>query len=208
MTVTVNGSTTTFGGKMITGSGKLQTEKRDLTGFTAIESTGAADVEASIGPATSVTVTTDDNVLPAIETKLDGQTLRIGTNQSYTTKLGVKVKITAPALAAVTLSGSGSASVNGLTNTKFRADLSGSGGASLTGTVSQVDLHLVGSGSVSAPSLVAKSVRVEVTGSGSAAVSATDSLEATVTGSGSITYGGHPASVSKTVTGSGSIHAE
>ncbi len=208
VTVTVNGVTTTSGGNMITGSGKAQTEVRNVTGFTAIEVSDSAEVEATVGPTTSVTVTTDDNLLAAIETKLDGATLRIQSNQSYSTKLGVKVTITAPSLVAVKLTGSGSAKIGGLANTKFYADVTGSGSASLTGTANEVDLHLVGSGGVNARSLTAKSAQVTVTGSGSASVYATDSLGITVTGSGSVTYFGHPTSVAKAVTGSGSIHAQ
>ena len=209
VTVTINGSnvTTTGDGEMITGSGNVRSEARNVTGFTAIEVSDAAEVEAAIGPTTSVTVTTDDNLLPVIDTKLVGQTLRISSNQSYSTKIGVKVRITAPVLVAVALAGSGSARISGLANAQFSARLAGSGSARLEGSANAVNFQLVGSGGVNARDLTAKSVQVAVAGSGSAEVCATESLAASVAGSGSVAYVGHPAAVSKSITGSGAINS-
>jgi hypothetical protein len=55
--------------------------------------------------------------------------------------------------------------------------------------------------------LVAGDVRDVIGGNGRAEVTATNTLDATVTGAGAITYGGSPAHVTKTVTGIGAISA-
>ncbi len=47
---------------------------------------------------------------------------------------------------------------------------------------------------------------VSVGGSGDAAVNASESLKASVTGSGDIHYSGHPKNVAKSKTGSGDIN--
>ena len=53
--------------------------------------------------------------------------------------------------------------------------------------------------------LVANDVRAVVSGSGSIFVTATKSLDASVSGSGAILYAGSPPNVTSNITGSGAI---
>jgi hypothetical protein len=53
--------------------------------------------------------------------------------------------------------------------------------------------------------LVAQDVRAAVSGSGSVFVDVTGRLDASVSGSGAIVYGGNPRQVTKDVTGTGAI---
>jgi Putative auto-transporter adhesin, head GIN domain len=189
----------------IHGSGVAKTESRAVTSFSKIELAGSPDVEVTIGPATSVSVTADDNLLPIIETKVEGDTLKIGSKQSYNTTLGVKVKITVPALDGASVSGSGDIHVKGLKAADLEAGVTGSGDVTLTGVADRLHAQITGSGDLRAGDFAAKSVRVTVTGSGDATVQATEELDASVTGSGDVHYSGHPSKVRKTVTGSGDI---
>ena len=85
----------------IQGSGVVKTESRTVPAFSKIELAGSPDVEVVVGPAVSVTVTADDNVLPFIDTEVKGETLKIGSHDSYNSHVGVKLKITVPTLEAV-----------------------------------------------------------------------------------------------------------
>jgi hypothetical protein len=49
---------------------------------------------------------------------------------------------------------------------------------------------------------------VDIDGTGSARLNATRSVEARITGTGSLSVHGHPSQVKKTVTGLGSVHIE
>ena len=62
-----------------------------------------------------------------------------------------------------------------------------------------------GSGTVQFTRLVANDVKALVSGSGSIFVTATTSLDASVSGSGAILYAGNPQDVTQNVTGSGAI---
>jgi hypothetical protein len=189
----------------IHGSGVAKTESRAVASFSKIDLSGSPEVEVAIGPAASVAVTADDNVLPVIETTVGGDTLRIGSKQSYNTSLGVKVKITVPALDGVSVSGSGNIHATGLKAGDMDAGVTGSGDVTLSGAVDQLRAHITGSGELRAGELGAKNVRVTVTGSGDATVRASEQLDASVTGSGDVHYSGNPPKVRKNVTGSGGI---
>jgi hypothetical protein len=83
--------------------------------------------------------------------------------------------------------------------------LPGSGTLTGSGTATKLDVTVNGSGSVQFTQLVANDVRAVVSGSGSIFVTATESLDASVSGSGAVLYAGSPHGVTKSVTGSGVI---
>jgi hypothetical protein len=189
----------------IHGSGLSKTESRAAGSFSRIDLAGSPAVEVAVGPATSVSVTTDDNILPVIETKVSGDTLSIRSKCSYNTSLGVKVSITVPALEGVSVSGSGNIHVAGLKAGDMEAGVTGSGNVTLSGVADRLSGQITGSGNLRAGDFDAKRVRVTVTGSGNATIRATEELDASVTGSGNVHYSGNPPEVRRNVTGSGKI---
>jgi autotransporter translocation and assembly factor TamB len=189
----------------IDGSGVSKTESRAVGSFSRIDLSGSPDVEVAVGPATSVSVTADDNVLPTIETTVSGDTLSINSKGSYNTRLGVKVNITVAMLDGVSVSGSGDIHVTGLKAGEMDAGVTGSGDVTLNGAVDRLSAKITGSGDLRGGDLDAKHVRVTVTGSGNATIRATEELDASVTGSGDVRYSGNPPQVRKNVTGSGDI---
>jgi hypothetical protein len=191
----------------IHGSGTSKTESRSVGSFSNINLTGSPDVEVEVGPDTSVAVTADDNILPVIETTVDGDTLNIGSKQSYSSSHGVNVKITVPALNGASVAGSGDIRVTGLKAESMEATITGSGDVTLKGAADRLRARITGSGDLRAGDLAAKDVHVSVTGSGDATVRATEQLDASVTGSGDVHYYGNPPQVRKNVTGSGDISA-
>jgi Putative auto-transporter adhesin, head GIN domain len=74
-----------------------------------------------------------------------------------------------------------------------------------SGTVARLGVSLGGSGDAQLGQLVARDVRAVLNGSGRIAVHATNTLQASVPGSGTIVYSGHPAHVTTSITGSGAI---
>jgi hypothetical protein len=189
----------------IHGSGVSKTESRAVGSFTKIDLSGSPDVQVAVGPATSVTVTGDDNILPIIETTVDGDTLNIDSKKSFSTSLGVTVKFTVADLDGVSVTGSGDIRVTGLKGGEMDARITGSGDVTLSGAADRLRANITGSGDLRAGDLAAKEVRVTVTGSGDATVRAIEGLDAGVTCSGDVHYYGNPPRVRKGVTGSGDI---
>ncbi|HEY3857054.1 MAG TPA: head GIN domain-containing protein [Verrucomicrobiae bacterium] len=192
----------------IQGSGVAKTETRTVPAFSKIELAGSPDVEVTVGPAVSLTITGDDNVMPLIDTEVKGETLEIGSHDSYSSRTEVKLKITVPSLEHVGISGSGNIHATGVKAGEMDAGITGSGNLEIVGTADRLNAHITGSGNLKAEELAAKHVHVTVTGSGDAKVRATDEIEANITGSGNVRYAGNPAQVKKSVVGSGDIAAE
>ena len=66
-------------------------------------------------------------------------------------------------------------------------------------------ISIAGSGNYKGEELKSTNTKVEIAGSGNVTTHATNKLDASIAGSGSITYAGDPSSVEKDVAGSGSI---
>jgi hypothetical protein len=202
-TLTVGGCNVS--GPKVVGSGVVKSEPREVGAFTRVESAGSANVAIQIGEKESVVVETDDNILPLIDTIVKGDRLVIGSRESYSTRLGVKVTIVVPALQETRLSGSGEIGVSGLAAQAFEAHVTGSGDIHLRGTSDSLNAAITGSGGIDATELSAGAADARITGSGKIEIVATKSLDAKITGSGDVRYGGNPARVETKVTGSGNV---
>ncbi|MGE5071834.1 MAG: head GIN domain-containing protein [Anaerolineae bacterium] len=191
----------------VIGSGHVAGEQRTVADFTAVELAGSADVNILLGEAQSVNVEADDNILPLIETKVTNGKLFVGTksNVDYTTTNHVVVTVVVKSLDHVTLSGSGKVTVGDMHGTDLSVSLPGSGNINVEGSVDHLNISLAGSGMVQCNGLKAKDAIVTLAGSGTINVYASESLNATVQGSGAIHYDGNPANVTKNISGSGSI---
>jgi len=196
--------------KTVKGSGVLASETRSASGFTAIELAGSADVAVSFGDSESVVVEAEDNILPLIETIVQGSKLVIRTkaNTTISNSLPVRVTVTMKSLEAANLPGSGDITITGLKASSVDFDLPGSGNITADGTADTVKVNMGGSGNVQCGDLQAKSVTVTQNGSGNTTVFASENMDINFSGSGNVIYRGNPAKVNKSVTGSGSVQAQ
>ncbi|GAB4482563.1 MAG: head GIN domain-containing protein [Burkholderiaceae bacterium] len=215
-----------FGGDRITGSGRIVEASRALAGFTALKLAGAIDVELRAAERESVTVRADDNVVPLIETRVDGTTLAIGVARGapFKTQRAPRVRVEFVRLDAlsvagsgdvhadrargdtfaVSMTGSGDVTIDALDVDSLGVLLAGSGNFTAAGRAGEQGFRIRGSGDVRARDLVGRSVKVAIGGSGDASVHATEILELTIAGSGDVVYRGTP-KVTKSIAGSGSV---
>jgi hypothetical protein len=170
----------------IVGNGSVMTEQRSVAGFSKIEVVGKTGVTINYGANFKVEVKAFRNLLPALETKLNGDVLRIGYKSG--TKISndnSEVMITMPLL------------------TKFSA--TGSSEVSITsGTANNFEAVLTGSGKIRGLDFTVKNAKVSIEGSSTASFSITDKLHATIVGSGIVYYKGN-AVVTTNITGSGKV---
>jgi hypothetical protein len=192
----------------VQGSGVAATQARPLSPFTGVELAGSNNVVVHVGGPQAVVVRGDDNLLARVTTQVKSGTLVVGnTSGSFSAKQPMSVDVTVPALSALTLPGSGNIVVDGVDAQSLAVTLAGAGTMTASGTATRLDVTIRGSGTAQFRQLVASEVRAVVSGSGSIFVTATARLDATVSGTGSIIYGGDPATVTKNVTGTGAIVA-
>lgn len=191
----------------VRGSGNVVSETRAVSGFTALSLEGSGDVDVTFGNSESAVVEADDNIVPLIETRVQNGRLVISTKNftNYRTNSPVRIHVTMKALDEIQLYGSGNITVPALNGDALRISLPGSGNINVNGAANKVDVTLNGSGNVDCSGLKAKSATAKINGSGNIQVYASSSLDASISGSGTIKYSGSPASVTKSVSGSGNI---
>lgn len=209
----------------VAGSGNVQKQARQVGHFTGVALSLPGNVELRMGNNESVTVETDDNLLPLVETVVEDDTLRLRAARKDTNlrTRHLKIVVTARSVDKLVLAGSGSIDADALRGSRLEFALTGSGALNVKsveaenvaakvagsgdlrvggGSARSVSVSIGGSGNVEMGKVKAGSASVRVAGSGDATVWAQDSLDATVAGSGDVNYYGDPR-VSQSVVGSG-----
>lgn len=189
----------------VRGSGVAATSNRALPDFSGIDLAGSNNVTVVAGTRQSVVVHADSNLLSHVTTQVQAGTLIIGDVGSFTAKSPMYVEVSLPSLTALELSGSGNITVTGVRASRLTITLPGSGDIAASGSVTRLDISIGGSGDAQVTGLIARNVDAVISGSGSIFVTATQSLDAKVPGSGAILYSGNPAQVTTSVTGSGAV---
>jgi hypothetical protein len=187
------------------GSGVLATQKRNVADFTRLDLAGTSKVIVRVGAPKSVVINGDDNLLRLITTKVTDGTLEVSQAGDFDSHRGIQVDVAIPSLVGVTLSGTGDLAVTGVLAESFKVDLSGAGRLAVSGTAKRVDASLTGVGDARLGNLQSSDTHVVVSGTGSATVVATKSLDASVSGTGSVTYHGNPQHIKTSVTGTGAV---
>jgi len=188
----------------VRGNGTIKTEQRPVGPFTRIEAGGFYDIQWQPG-LPSFSLTTDENLLSHIETRMNGSVLKIETHGQIAPTHGVTVIITSPSLTGAELSGALKLKATQLSGDRFALDTSGATKVALAGRANRLIASLTGASKLNAERLQTQDVEISVTGAGKADVNATNSLRAAITGAGRVSYGGNPKSVEKKITGAGKI---
>lgn len=216
-------------GPALVGSGKSVEQARTLSPFTRIRLDGPLDLHAGTSDSTSVTVRADDNLVQQVVTEVEGETLvvTLRPGHSLRSRQPLQVNVSTPHLDGVDMRGSGDLWVQSIKGERFELKLSGSGDAHLAdlslrtlvvglagsgdvtarGRCDEAQLAIAGSGDLRLAALQTLRTSVNIAGSGDAQVHATQSLTASVAGSGDVSYSGNPPQVKSTVAGSGSVKA-
>jgi len=190
----------------VRGDGERATEVRAIDDFQAVRVASSIDVEVSVGAATGLEVSGDSNVLQYVETDVSGGVLGVRLERgSYALRERLVVRITTPSLERLELTGSGDTDVRALDGSTLTVVSSGSGDLTLAGRVATLELDLCGSGDVAATDLVCRAVSIDSEGSGDVALGDVESLDAQMSGSGSVEYSGRPTILRTEVDGSGSV---
>jgi hypothetical protein len=216
---------------LVTIKASAQGQNRSVSGFNAITSSGSFNVYVKLDGNESVRVDADADIINEIETVVEGNTLKIRFKDHFNWHHNIRkadVYVEAKSLEALTNSGSGGIKVDGTINaSNFKAMLSGSGNINasvksgsthatisgsgnikLSGSSGDADFVITGSGEISGRDLKTNAVSAVITGSGNIYVEAERSINAHITGSGSVLYSGNASSINSSTTGSGRVTKE
>ncbi len=216
---------------MVSGSGKVITDTRSVSGFNSVVFAGLGELNITQGSSEGLTIEAEDNIMPHILTKVDNGVLTISLDQenwqnmvrpTRNVKFTLKVRslgalelsglgnVTLPVLQADSLAlkvgGAGSISIDKLNSSKVTCTMSGAGNMSLGGKVTSQTITLSGLGNYSAGDLDSQQATISLTGAGSATVWARTNLNVKISGAGSVSYYGSP-TITKDISGLGVINS-
>jgi hypothetical protein len=213
------------GWRTVHGSGKSVRETRDVTGFDHVSVSGEGDLTLVQGDGESLTIETDDNLLPLIKSEVENGHLLIGPRdvnlrptKAIVYRLNLKnlraldllgsLRAEAEAIKtdrlALGINGSGKITVTHLEVGALSTGITGSGTTSAGGVADSQEIRITGSGDHRASDLKCSQARVHIDGSGHIWLWVTESLSSEISGSGSVEYRGN-ASVDSHVSGSGRV---
>jgi hypothetical protein len=213
-------------GQKIRGNGNVKTEARSPGNFKSVASHGSFDVFVSSGDQ-AVKIEAEENLLPYIETYVEGYTLHVETKEDYWLSPSRKVKIfvSSPNYESIRSHGSGDIigeskitnssklelGLNGSGNIKMditapeiNTETNGSGDIFLRGETKSFGGEIRGSGNIKALDLRSGEATIKIYGSGNADLAVDGKLDVRVAGSGDVHYKGN-AQVSSSIAGSGSV---
>ena len=186
------------------GNGVITTENRTVEKFVNIEASGAYEIEWSSGPP-AVSITTDQNLLGHVTTKVSGDKLKIHSDKHLAPSKGIKVNISSEMLSGAQFSGAVRFHAAKLSGPNFYLDTSGAAKITLDGAVNGLTASMTGASKLLASSLRTQTTELSVTGAGDAEVWVTDTLTVAIKGAGKVTYAGNPKTVKQDISGAGKI---
>ncbi len=205
------------------GVGNRVTEDRVLPDFNRVTNTIGANIILRQDQLQEFRVTTHENLLDDITTRVVNGELIIDYRGCYRDS-NIDIYIATPEIEAVSNIGSGdifgdniwqslqlelritgSGKIDAEVNASlFVAEITGSGLMELFGEVNQGKLRISGSGDMRAFNLDSNVQEISISGSGNCEVLAQDLLDVRISGSGNVFYKGRP-QVNTSITGSGGV---
>lgn len=216
-------------GAQTSGGGAQGQRSFQVGAFQSVSLEGSHDVIVTVGGAPSVRAEGSQEMLDRLDIRVENGALRIGTERGNWNWFGrsghVTVYVTAPALQAASIGGSGDMRIDRVESQRFAAsiagsgdlqigalragqasfDIAGSGGIRAAGAAESAEISIAGSGDVALGELQTRRARVSIMGSGDVALQASEMVEGSIMGSGNVSVrGGARCSISKM--GSGDIN--
>jgi hypothetical protein len=190
----------------VAGSGNRKTEKRELKSFNAIDTTGAYTISVTCQKPASFEIEADDNILPLIKTEVRDGMLVVTSDQQYNSSKSPALRITLPDLARVVSRGAGDVKIADANSDDLKIESTGAADIDAAGTAKSLTISSTGAGNIEAGQLKSEKAKVEARGAANVDVFASEQLDVTVSGVGSVSYSGNPKVVNKKVSGIGSVN--
>lgn len=210
----------------ISGDGPMVRDTYQMGYFDGVQVDVNAFVEISQGSETSVEILGQENILDILDVRIVNNVLVISfdVNVWKYEKLQIDIEVPDLNLASsmgsadifmitplvtenltIDIFGSGTTVIPELTASKLTSRIHGSGNVEVGGSVESEQVSINGSGSFYAFELFSSEAKVNIFGSGNGSIFVSNSLDASIHGSGSVFFKGNP-QVSKTaVFGSGKV---
>ncbi len=189
----------------IKGSGVKITESRELKPFSTLKVSGKVRAEIRCGEPQSVSVTTDDNLVQYLETRVRSGELSVRFTRSVSSKAGVLLAVSVPEFDGIGISGAADVTIADIRSDTLKIGVSGAAEIKASGEAGTLQLEISGAGKVHALELAAGTASVRISGTGNVELYAEDELSVNIAGAGRVTCAGQPEKVTKHISGAGRV---
>ncbi|RYD57812.1 MAG: hypothetical protein EOP56_05920 [Sphingobacteriales bacterium] len=190
------------------GEGSVISDTRSLSNFTRVEANGSTNITVVKDSAYKVIVTGYQNLVPAFETKVNGNKLTLEFDDQYISvrNNNVTVEVHTPNIEYYNVNGSGNTTIgSGFDGSSFEGHINGSGELTVNNSkFTTLKAYVNGSGDIKAASTTCENGRAEISGSGNIDMTVTKHLSVKISGSGNVSYWGNP-TTDVDVSGSGNV---
>lgn len=179
-----------------------QTRMVDLKDFTAIEVSGAYELDVAVGDDYRVELAGAEDEVARAEVMVKDGALVLGSKKKlrkvkHDHDHSLRATVTMPALERLSVSGVTDADIRGVDAGAFKLHLSGVGEVTIEGRCGNLHARVSGVGELDAKSLRCAVADVALSGMGEASVYARETVRAEVSGMGEIGIYGSPKTVEK-----------
>ncbi|NWG92323.1 MAG: DUF2807 domain-containing protein [Parvularculaceae bacterium] len=185
------------------GEGGSEERTIELKDFTAIEVSGAYELDVEVGGDYSIRLSGPPEEMQRAEATVENGTLVLDTKKRlrgikhHGDRSGLSAEVTMPTLDRVMVSGVTDADIRGVDAGAFKVNLSGVGEVTIAGRCGNLHARVSGVGELNAEALRCGVADVSLSGMGEAAVFAREAATAEVSGMGEINIYGSPKKVEK-----------
>lgn len=201
---------TSYGNNQTKGSGVTKEESRTVANFSQLTLALPANVTITQGATESLTISTDDNLLSLMNTRVANNELLIegDKNRGFSTKKEIKIRLTVKSLNNIKIKGSGDVYGDQLKSDKLEIAIEGSGDVKFNAIrTDQLKIGIVGSGDVGIDTVESRLLESNVRGSGDVKFGSVKAgqVNISVTGSGDVAAAGNADKVTIEISGSGDV---
>jgi hypothetical protein len=176
----------------VRGEGPLVEEARQVAAFTAIQAGGGIHLEVAVGGSRSVRLEAQGNILEILTTEVEGDTLVIGSRDSYSTSRQVTARITVEALDGIDLSGGAIGHVDGVDAETLRLNVSGGAELTVEGAADDLELDDTGGAKAHLDGLQVGDAHIECSGGATAELNVSGMLHGEASGGATVRVDGDP----------------
>ncbi len=227
--ITLTQSCVINGVNAISGDGNVESRSYEIDKFNVLKLGGSFNVIITEGTQEKLVIKTDENLYQYLNVESGNNVLSIYSDRDIVlrpTKLEIHLTYTALEQVLVSgacklksettirsdsfmlnISGAGAGELD-VEAEKLRTKVSGAASLTLTGTATTHEASLSGASSLKANDLITENTVIKLSGAGSATVHATETLDANLSGVGSIKYSGDPKTKQTDVSGIGRISSD
>lgn len=193
---------------IVRGSGQIVTEERGLELFDTVLIDQLFDVTVQQGVQPKIYLTADHNLTKHIVARVENKILRLEKAKVLQSENPIQIKLVCPEIKEITHTSASNIYVSIVDSSELTVNNKNIGQVLASGQVGQLNLNVEGDGNTIFSQLKARSARVTLTGTARVDVFASESIEVSNYGSGTITITGSPKTVKEENKGTGFINIQ